>query len=223
MRTRIKICGITDSATARIAAQAGADAIGLVFHPPSARALELAQAAEIARAAAPFVATVAVLVDPAAEWVREIIARVSPSCLQFHGGEPPDFCAAFGLPYLKALRIGGDNADLPAAEARYASARGILLDTAHADMAGGGGIPFDWKLANYAGKLPLILAGGLDAHNIGAAIEQVRPYGVDVSSGVESGGRKDAEKIRRFCAAAAAASGNARRQNPIPETRAAAQ
>ena len=207
MRTRIKICGITDPATARIAAQAGADAIGLVFHPPSARALELAQAAEIARAAAPFVTTVAVMVNPAAEWVREIIARVSPACLQFHGDEAADFCAAFGLPYLKALRIGdgGDGSACPAAsETRYASARGILLDTAHAEMAGGSGLSFDWNLAKYGGKLPLILAGGLSADNIGEAITRVRPYGVDVSSGVESDGRKDAEKIRRFCGAAAA-------------------
>ncbi|MGR3914415.1 MAG: phosphoribosylanthranilate isomerase [Gammaproteobacteria bacterium] len=210
MRTRIKICGITDPATARIAAQAGADAIGLVFHGPSARALELAQGAEIARAAAPFVTTVAVMVNPAAEWVREIIARVSPACLQFHGDEAADFCAAFGLPYLKALRIGGDgdggggDACPAASETRYASAHGILLDTAHAEMAGGSGVSFDWNLANYGGKLPLILAGGLTAHNIGEAITRVRPYGVDVSSGVESDGRKDAEKIRRFCGAAAA-------------------
>ena len=201
MRTRIKICGITDPETARLAAQAGADAIGLIFHPPSSRALELQRAAEISRAAAPFVAAVAVLVDPDADLVREIIARVAPACLQFHGDEPPDFCASFGLPYVKALRVGGSDNDLPAREARYASARGILLDTAHAELAGGSGAAFDWQLANYGAKLPLILAGGLTPGNIGGALAQVRPYGVDVSSGVESGGRKDAEKIRRFCGA----------------------
>ena len=202
MRTRIKICGITDPETARLAAQAGADAIGLVFHPPSARALELQRAAEISRAAAPFVAAVAVLVDPDADLVREIIARVAPACLQFHGDEPPDFCASFGLPYVKALRVGGEgDDDLPAREARYASARGILLDTAHAELAGGSGDAFDWQLANYGAKLPLILAGGLTVDNVSGALAQVRPYGVDVSSGVESGGRKDAEKIRRFCGA----------------------
>ena len=148
MRTRIKICGITDPETARLAAQAGADAIGLVFHPPSARALELQRAAEISRAAAPFVAAVAVLVDPDADLVREIIARVAPACLQFHGDEPPEFCASFGLPYVKALRVGGDDDDLPAREARYTSARGILLATAQAERAGRSCVAFDWQPAN---------------------------------------------------------------------------
>ncbi len=210
VRTRIKICGVTDPDTARAAVAAGADAIGLIFHPPSARHLQLAQAARIRRAAGPFVATVAVMVNPDAAQVDEIIAQVQPSCLQFHGEEPPDFCAGFGLPYLKAVRITGtgtgagtetgkEEADLPALESRYGSAQGILLDTHAPDQYGGTGVPFDWARARYGGRLPLILAGGLSADNVAEALAEVAPYGVDVSTGVETDGRKDPEKIRQFC------------------------
>ncbi|MGI9311230.1 MAG: phosphoribosylanthranilate isomerase [bacterium] len=204
MRTRIKICGVTDAETARAAAAAGADAIGLIFHPPSARHLQLAQAAAIARAAPAWVASVAVMVNPSADFVRAVLADVRPSCLQFHGEEDAAFCDAFGTPYIKALRVARD-ADLARLEARYPSARGILLDAHRADAPqqyGGGGTAFDWARARYGGELPLILAGGLHAENVAEALTQVRPYGVDVSTGVEAdapGGGKDAAKIERFC------------------------
>ncbi len=202
MRTRIKICGVTDPDTAQVAVAAGADAIGLIFHPPSARHLEAAQAAAICPAVAPFVTTVAVMVNPTAEEVRGIIARVAPGHLQFHGEEPEDFCAAFGKPYIKALRVaeGADwRAELRAMESRYASARGILLDTHAADRYGGTGATFEWGQARHDGAMPLILAGGLTPENVAEAVDRVAPYGVDVSTGVESNGRKDPEKIRRFC------------------------
>ena len=199
MRTRIKICGVTDADTARVAVAAGADAIGLIFHPPSTRHLERQQAASICRAVGPFVSTVAVMVNPTAECVRAIIEQVNPSHLQFHGEEPADFCAAFGKPYIKALRVA-DGVNLPEMESRYPSAGGILLDTHAPDRYGGTGAAFDWNRARYGGTLPLILAGGLTPENVAEALARVSPFGVDVSSGVETAGRKDAEKIRRFCA-----------------------
>ena len=204
MRTRIKICGVTDPDTAAVAVAAGADAIGRVFHPPSARHVELAQAAAIAGAAGPFVATVAVLVNPDAATVRVIVEQVRPGYLQFHGEETDEFCAGFGVPYIKALRVD-PGADLRAMESAYPRARGMLLDTHRADVYGGSGETFDWRRADYGGKLPLILAGGLQAANVAEALAQVAPYAVDVSSGVETDGRKDADKIRAFCRAVAAA------------------
>ena len=212
MRTRIKICGVTDPDTAAAAVAAGADAIGLVFHPPSARHVELAQAAAIAGAAGPFVATVAVLVNPDAATVRVIVKQVRPGYLQFHGEESDEFCAGFGVPYIKALRVksGAGDGDLSAAAAEFPNARALLLDTHRDGVYGGSGETFDWRCAAHDGarRRPLILAGGLQADNVAAAIAQVRPFAVDVSSGVEvdgEAGRKDADKIRAFCRAVAAA------------------
>ena len=201
MRTRIKICGVTDPDTAGIAVAAGADAIGLIFHPPSKRHLELAQAAAICRAVAPFVSTVAVMVNPTAESVRAIVEQVEPDCLQFHGEESPDFCGGFGRRYRKAVRMA-PGVDWRETARRHSSARGILLDTHEDEQYGGTGATFDWGRVRCGGKLhlpPLILAGGLRLENIAEALAQVRPFGVDVSSGVERDGRKDAELIRRFC------------------------
>lgn len=209
MRTRIKICGVTEPGIAARAAAAGADAIGLVFHPPSARHIKLATAAAAAaaaRAANPFVATVAVMVNPSAAAVHAIIDRVGPSHLQFHGEESDAFCAGFDLPFIKALRVK-PGADLRAASAAYPSARALLLDAHRDGVYGGSGETFDWRRAA-AGPLPrpVILAGGLNAGNVAAAIEQVAPCAVDVSSGVEvAPGRKDAHKIRMFCSAVAIA------------------
>jgi len=200
LRTRIKICGVTDPDMAGVAVAAGADALGLIFHPPSTRHLELAQASAICRAVGPFVATVAVLVNPGQEAVRAIVEQVNPSHLQFHGEEPAEFCAAFDRPYIKGLRVA-PGANLRDLEAKYRCARGILLDTHQPGVYGGSGATFDWDQANYGGRLPLILAGGLTADNVARAIAQTAPFAVDVSSGVESHGRKDAEKIRRFCRA----------------------
>lgn len=214
MRTRIKICGVTDPGVAQTAVAAGADAIGLIFHPPSACCLELEQAAAICRApgVGPFVSTVAVLVNPSAERVTAIIERVNPSHLQFHGDEPADFCAGFGKPYIKALRVADDadadgahHSDWAERAARYPSAHGILLDTHVHNAYGGTGATFDWRLARNGGNdKPLILAGGLTPENVAEAVALVAPYAVDVRSGVETDGRKDAEKIRRFCRQAGA-------------------
>lgn len=202
MRTRIKICGVTDPDTARVAVAAGADAIGLIFHPPSERHLQPARAAAICRVVGPFVSTVAVMVNPTAECVKGIIEQVNPSHLQFHGEEPADLCAAFGKPYIKTLRVvpGADlGKELRETEARYESARGILLDTHASDRYGGTGTAFDWGQVSGGGTMPVILAGGLTPENVAGALTEVAPYGVDVSTGVESDGRKDPEKIRRFC------------------------
>ena len=205
---------MTDPGVAQTAVAAGADAIGLIFHPPSACCLELEQAAAICRApgVGPFVSTVAVLVNPSAERVTAIIERVNPSHLQFHGDEPADFCAAFGKPYIKALRVADDadaaGTDWAERAARYPSAHGILLDTHVHNAYGGTGATFDWRLARHDGNdgndKPLILAGGLTPENVAEAVALVAPYAVDVRSGVETGGRKDAEKIRRFCRQAGA-------------------
>lgn len=209
MRTRIKICGVTEPGIAAQAAVAGADAIGLVFHPPSSRYLELTQAAAVARAAraaGPFVAIVAVMVNPAADTVRAIVEKVAPSHLQFHGEEADDFCAGFGLPFIKALRVQ-PGTDARAAAAQYPSAHALLLDAHRPGVYGGSGKTFDWRRADVGdGGLPLILAGGLNVGNVRDAVAQVEPYAVDVSSGVEvAPGRKDALKIRMFCNAVAMA------------------
>ncbi len=208
MATRIKICGLAEPAVAQAAVAAGADAIGLIFHPPSRRCVGLDSAAAMVAAIGPWVASVAVLVNPSAAQVRAILAQVNPTCLQFHGDEPADFCAAFGVPYIKALRVtpGTTAADLLAQETAYAArphrASGILLD-ADAAAYGGAGMAFDWRLAQYGGDLPLLLAGGLGPENVATAVAQTRPYGVDVSTGVETDGAKDIAKIRRFCLAVA--------------------
>lgn len=198
MRTRIKICGVTDPNIARVAADAGADAIGLMFHPPSTRHLAFENAAVIRRALPLFVKTVAVMVNPTLEFVRSMIAQVAPDYLQFHGTEDADFCSAFGKPYIKALRVSADT-DLARLEARYSSACSILLDTHVTGCDGGSGKVFNWQQANYGANLPLILAGGLTPENVGDAIKQTTPYAVDVSSGVERDGVKVREKIYLFC------------------------
>ena len=187
-----------DTDTAEAAVSAGSDAIGLIFFALSKRHLELDQAASICRSAGPFVSTVAVMVNPDPQYVEAIISQVSPSHLQFHGEETAEFCASFGKPYIKALRMA-QGIDLLKMESCYDSAQGILLDTHVPDIVGGTGAVFDWGRANYGGSKPVILAGGLSSDNIVEAIDQVCPYAVDISSGVESNGRKDPEKIRRIC------------------------
>lgn len=195
---RSKICGITRIEDALAAAQAGADAIGLVFYAKSPRAVTVAQAQAIIAALPPFVTTVGLFVDATHRELSEILAAVPLDLLQFHGDETPETCARYARPYLKALRVKpGD--DLAAAMARYADAAGILLDTYVEGVPGGTGEAFDWSLVPRDSARPIILAGGLDAANVAVAIAQVRPYGVDVSGGVElSKGIKDAEKIRAF-------------------------
>lgn len=195
---RSKICGITRIEDALAAAEAGADAIGLVFYAKSPRAVSIQQARDIVAALPAFVTTVGLFVNASRGELNEILDAVALDLLQFHGDETPADCESFHRPYIKALRVqSGDDIALLAAP--YASARGILLDTFVSGVPGGTGAAFDWSLVPHDLSQPVILAGGLSADNVQAAIKQVRPYAVDVSGGVEaSKGIKDAAKIRAF-------------------------
>ena len=199
MRTRVKICGITRPSDARAAAQAGADAIGLVFYPPSPRFLSLERALEIRDALPPFVQTVALFVNPDAAQVAQVIGRVKPALLQFHGEEPVELCEAFGVPYVKACRIK-PGVDALKYLRPFSRAAAWLLDS-HVPEYGGVGESFDWSLVPASAERPIILSGGLSAANVREAVRKVRPWGVDVSSGVESAkGIKDAGRIAAFIA-----------------------
>jgi phosphoribosylanthranilate isomerase len=207
MRTRIKICGITRAEDLRAAVQAGADAIGLVFYPPSPRCLKLEQARELRNAVPPFVASVALFVNASKEEIEQVISHVRPAMLQFHGHETPEFCAAFGVPYLKAYRVKSGvspGVDLLKYLRPFSDASGWLLDS-HVEEYGGVGERFDWSVVPAARvreqMRPLVLSGGLTSGNVGEAVRRVRPWAVDVSSGVESAkGIKDAAKIAAFIA-----------------------
>lgn len=199
-RTRIKICGITREADLDAALYAGADAIGFVFYPPSPRALSLELAASLARRVPPFVTRVGLFVNAAAASVQETLATVPIDLLQFHGEEEASYCEQFGLPYLKAARVRPELDLLEFARA-YQTAQGLLLD-AWVEAYGGMGQSFDWSLIPGDLPLPMVLSGGLHADNVVAAVTKVRPWAVDVSSGVEmSKGIKDADKIAAFIAA----------------------
>lgn len=196
--TRIKICGITRIEDARAAAASGADALGLVFYAQSPRHLALQGAARVASAVPPFVTLVGLFVNPSESEVRAVLREIPLDLLQFHGEESPEFCAQFGRRYLKAIRVKA-GVDLVQCASRYAGAQGLLLDAYIEGTHGGTGASFDWALIPRELPLPVILSGGLHAGNVAAAIEQVRPYAVDVSSGVEAGkGIKDAAKVAAF-------------------------
>lgn len=196
--TRVKICGITRPQDALAAAYAGADAIGLVFYAKSPRNVALAQAAGIVQALPPFVTSVALFVNPTADEVRAVMRQVRPDVLQFHGEEAPEFCRSFGMPYLKAVRVRPET-DLLQFAALYADAQGLLLDAWSEAAHGGTGERFDWNLIPADLPKPPILAGGLSPANVRAAVETVKPWAVDVSSGVEiSKGIKDAALIAAF-------------------------
>lgn len=202
--TRIKICGITRVQDGLDAARAGADAIGLVFVDKSPRSVRTAQARDIVAALPPFVSSVALFVNPAREQVEAVLREVRPDLLQFHGEEPADFCASFGVPWLKAFRVR-PGVDLLQSAAPYAGASGWLLDAWSDAAHGGTGAAFDWNLIPRELSRPLILAGGLDPGNVAAAVRIARPWAVDVSSGVEANqgsitlkGVKDAAKIAAF-------------------------
>lgn len=195
----MKICGITRAADAIAAAKAGADAIGLVFYPPSPRFLSVERAREIRDALPPFVQTVALFVNADAAQVAQVIGRVHPAMLQFHGDEPPQFCAQFGLPYVKACRV---KAGVDALEylRPFSGAAAWLFDS-YVPEYGGVGESFDLSLLPRSPGRPVILSGGLTRENVAEAIRRVRPWGVDVSSGVESAkGIKDGAKIAAFIA-----------------------
>lgn len=198
MRTRVKICGITRPADGIEAARLGADAIGLVFYAPSPRAVSVAQARALCAALPPFVSVVGLFVDAPAAEVLAVLQAVPLDVLQFHGDEAPAYCAAFGRPYLKALRMR-DGLDVAAEAQRYASAQGLLLDTYVPGEAGGTGQAFDWRRVPQDLNKPIILAGGLTPDNVVEAIRISRPYGVDVSGGVEQAkGIKSAAKMAAF-------------------------
>jgi len=196
-RTRVKFCGVTRLSDAQAAMQAGADAIGMIFYPTSPRYVEPQAAASIRVEIPPFVAAVAVFVNPSHEEVREVMAAVAPSVLQFHGEESPKFCAQFGTPFIKAFRVRPE-LDLLKSTRPYSAAAAWLLD-AFVDGYGGGGQAFDWSLIPARLDRPLILSGGLTPDNVAEAVRQVRPWAVDVSSGVEvRKGIKDPVLIKRF-------------------------
>ena len=203
--TRIKCCGMTRVEDARLAARLGADAIGLVFTARSKRRVALEQAQAIRRALPPFVDAVALFMDDAAALVEQVIAALQPDLLQFHGDEADAWCAQFGRPYLKAIAMGGGASTLPRLR-EHPRAAGLLLDGHAAGEAGGSGKAFDWSRLPGDLAQPVILAGGLHAGNVGAAIRMARPWAVDVASGVESApGIKDAGRLRDFIAAVRAA------------------
>ena len=201
MTTRIKICGITRPEDGLLAANAGVDAIGLVFYPKSPRAVTIEQAQAICAVLPPFVSVVALFVDAEHFEIEDVLADVPVDLLQFHGSETPAQCQAFKKPYIKAIRMK-DDADLTDAVVQYRTARGLLVDTYNPNEAGGTGEVFDWDRVPDGLDTPIILAGGLEPANVAVAIQQMNPYAVDVSSGVEvSKGLKDAEKIRAFVTA----------------------
>jgi phosphoribosylanthranilate isomerase len=198
MRTRVKICGLTRVGDAEAAAACGADAIGLVFYAKSPRAVDIPTAQTLVAALPPFVTTVGLFVDPPEDFVEEVLAAVPLDLLQFHGDEAPEFCAAFGRPWLKALRVR-PGIDLDREAQRYVNATGLLLDAYRAGVPGGTGETFDWALIPSVLRSRIVLAGGLTADNVADAIVQVRPYAVDVSGGVEAAkGIKDRDKIEAF-------------------------
>lgn len=195
---RCKICGITRVEDALAAVEAGADAIGLVFYAKSPRAVTVQQAQAILAALPPFVTTVGLFVDSPRGELNAILDAVPLDLLQFHGDETPAACEGFRRPYIKALRVK-PGVDIAAQIGLYGSAAGVLLDTFVPGVPGGTGEAFDWSLVPRGLHMPIILAGGLTPGNVHAAIEQVQPYAVDVSGGVESSkGVKDHAKIHAF-------------------------
>lgn len=196
LRTRVKICGITRAEDAITAASAGVDAIGLVFYQKSTRYVEIDQAKTIIAKLPPFVSAVGLFMDARGEFIREVLRRVPLDLLQFHGDECPADCGLYGRPYIKAVAMQ-DGINYAAYTTSYPDAAGFLLDSHSAGQAGGTGQTFDWTKIPQVHEHPLILAGGLRPENVAEAIQQVRPYGIDLSSGVESSpGVKDPGQIQ---------------------------
>ncbi len=202
MNVRVKICGITRLEDALSAAQAGADALGFVFYAPSPRAIAADAAAQIVQQLPAFVTSTGLFVNATAQEVEDVLRHVPLDLLQFHGDESVDYCESFGRPYIKALRMQ-PGVDVAALANAYTGARGILLDAFVPGIPGGTGKVFDWTAIPKNLAKPLILAGGLNADNVRQAIEQVGPWAVDVSGGVEATqGIKDAGKVSTFLAGA---------------------
>jgi phosphoribosylanthranilate isomerase len=198
MPTAVKICGITRAEDAALAARLGAHALGFVFYRPSPRFVEAEQAAAIVDRLPPFVSTVGLFVDAQQHEIEQTIDRVRLDLLQFHGDETPEFCAGFRMPYIKAVRVSAA-VDLVQYAARFSAARALLLDAHIEGLHGGTGVAFDWQLIPAQLPLPIVLSGGLTPQNVTQAIRRVRPWAVDVSSGVEAAkGVKDAVKLAAF-------------------------
>jgi len=196
--TRVKICGITRPEDGLAAARAGAAAIGLMFYARSPRCVSLDLARRIADALPPFVTIVGVFVDPDPDEVRAAMAAVPLQLLQFHGDESPQFCEGFALPHIKAVRVR-PGLDLVQYASRFSKAKALLLDAFVQGAHGGTGQSFDWSLVPRGLELPLVLSGGLHPENVADAIRRVRPWAVDVSSGVEAAkGIKDPKRIAAF-------------------------
>ncbi len=203
-RTRIKICGFTREADVEAAVNAGADAIGLNLYAPSSRSVTVQRAAELARLMPPFVTPVLLFVNASADLVAKAVAAIPHAVLQFHGDETPMQCESAQRAYIRAARME-TGFDLLNFATQYSNAQALLVD-AHVDSYGGGGKVFDWSLIPKNVPLPVVLSGGLHAGNVAAGVEQVRPWAVDVSSGVESAkGIKNALAMRQFCDAVRAA------------------
>ncbi|MBK1717927.1 phosphoribosylanthranilate isomerase [Thiocystis violacea] len=197
-RTRVKICGLTGARDIEAVVTTGADAVGFVFHPASPRAVTPEQARSLCRALPPFVTAVGLFVDAARETIEATLDQVPLDLLQFHGDEDPAFCAGFGRRWIKAVRMR-PGIDLVLERERFAASDGLLLDAYEPGRAGGTGSRFDWDRIPGTIASDILLAGGLDPTNVAEAIERVRPYGVDVSGGVESSrGVKDPELIFAF-------------------------
>lgn len=198
MRTRVKICGITREQDAQAAVEFGADAIGFVFYEPSPRYLAIERAAAIARGLPPFVTTVALFVNAEPDVIAAVVDDVGVDLLQFHGNECAEYCARHRRPWIRAVRMKPET-DLRAAHSEFAAGRGLLLDAYRPGVPGGTGETFDWKRIPRELAPRIVLAGGLDARNVGNAVRRVRPFAVDVSGGVESEkGIKDPQKIKAF-------------------------
>lgn len=200
MRTRVKICGITRLEDAQAAIRLGADAIGLVFYPPSPRAVTREQAASIVSSLPPFVTVVGLFVNASDSELSEVLEHVPLDLMQFHGEESPQACAGHGRPWIKAVRMR-PSVDLEQIAQEYAEASGLLLDTYQAGVPGGTGQTFDWDRIPGELASKVILAGGLNPDNVEQAIRQIHPYAVDVSGGVEAAkGIKDEAKMAAFIA-----------------------
>jgi phosphoribosylanthranilate isomerase len=198
LRVRVKICGITRVEDALCAVEQGADAIGLVFYDQSPRNVSINQAIEIANHIPAFVSVVGLFVNAEPSFINEVITNAKIDLLQFHGDETPEECASYSLPFIKAIRVKSDT-NLVQYAKEYSAAKALLLDAYTEGVAGGTGHVFDWNLIPKQLAKPIILAGGLKADNVAQAIQQVLPYAVDVSGGVEaSKGIKDAAKIAAF-------------------------
>ncbi|MES2580116.1 MAG: phosphoribosylanthranilate isomerase [Pseudomonadota bacterium] len=202
MRTRVKICGITNTGDALNAIKYGADAIGLVFYASSPRFVSISQAQQIVAAIPPFVSVVGLFVNAPTDEIEAVLSQVRIDILQFHGDESAAECERIKLPYLKAIRVKNDT-NLLQCEVEFCSAKALLLDTYSEIAFGGTGHVFNWELIPKNMTKPIILAGGLNPENVANAIKQVQPYAVDVSGGVEaSKGIKDLAKIAAFMQAA---------------------